>query len=243
MRQQPELCFRHCENAYFLARYIRDLVNKVGRFLRRPTSGPRQLSAHVGDALLGIHLSRGRQYAQRFAENEIDISVLRHLSDQDLKDIGVPLGHRLKMLAAIGELAGAALAPPEPATATEPKPQDTAGPVRLRQGYKIVGQKVVALTTRPAANVLFPLPDGPASARPFPPRPSAAPWINANHCRLGRVRSSTATNSAPITSAGSTVRIVSRPSSTSTLSPIGPVLISMRARGTAAGVSRWANSI
>jgi class 3 adenylate cyclase len=66
------------------------------------------------------------QYAQRFAENEIDISVLRHLSDQDLKDIGVPLGHRRKMLAAIGELAGAALAPPQPATATEPKPQDTA---------------------------------------------------------------------------------------------------------------------
>jgi class 3 adenylate cyclase len=30
------------------------------------------------------------------------------------------------MLAAIGELAGAALAPLEPATATEPKPQDTA---------------------------------------------------------------------------------------------------------------------
>jgi hypothetical protein len=47
--------------------------------------------------------------------------VRTHLSDQDLKDIGVPLGHRRKMLAAIGELAGAALAPLEPATATEPK--------------------------------------------------------------------------------------------------------------------------
>ena len=50
------------------------------------------------------------QYAQRFAENEIDISVLPHLSDQDLKDIGVPLGHRRKLLAAITELAGAARA-------------------------------------------------------------------------------------------------------------------------------------
>ena len=29
------------------------------------------------------------EYAQRFAENEIDVSVLRHLTDQDLKDIGV----------------------------------------------------------------------------------------------------------------------------------------------------------
>ena len=33
------------------------------------------------------------EYAQRFAENKIDVSVLRHLTDQDLKDIGVPLGH------------------------------------------------------------------------------------------------------------------------------------------------------
>ena len=45
------------------------------------------------------------EYAQRFAENDIDVSVLRHLTDQDLKDIGVLLGHRRKMLAAIGELA------------------------------------------------------------------------------------------------------------------------------------------
>ena len=66
------------------------------------------------------------QYAQRFAENEIDISVLPHLSDQDLKDIGVPLGHRRKLLAAITELTGAARATPEPAVQTEPKTQDTA---------------------------------------------------------------------------------------------------------------------
>ena len=65
------------------------------------------------------------EYAQRFAENKIDTSVLRHLTDQDLKDIGVPLGHRRKMLAAIGELAGVAPATPEPAARTEPKVQDT----------------------------------------------------------------------------------------------------------------------
>src|SRR5450631_3063281 len=48
------------------------------------------------------------EYAQRFAENGIDVSVLRHLTDQDLKDIGVLLGHRRKMLATICELASAA---------------------------------------------------------------------------------------------------------------------------------------
>ena len=40
------------------------------------------------------------EYAERFVDNKIDISVLSHLTDQDLKDIGIPLGHRRKMLAA-----------------------------------------------------------------------------------------------------------------------------------------------
>jgi SAM domain (Sterile alpha motif) len=44
------------------------------------------------------------EYAHRFAENGIDISVLRHLTDQDLNDIGVLLGHRRLMLAAIASL-------------------------------------------------------------------------------------------------------------------------------------------
>jgi hypothetical protein len=34
------------------------------------------------------------QYAQRFAENDISFSVLPDLTDQDLEDIGVSLGHR-----------------------------------------------------------------------------------------------------------------------------------------------------
>jgi SAM domain (Sterile alpha motif) len=46
------------------------------------------------------------EYAQRFAENGISIAALRHLTDQDLKDIGVLLGHRRLMLAAIRELPG-----------------------------------------------------------------------------------------------------------------------------------------
>jgi class 3 adenylate cyclase/predicted ATPase len=65
------------------------------------------------------------EYAERFAENDIDTSVLRHLTDQDLKELGVSLGHRRKMLAAIAVLGGAVPASPQPAL-TEPKPQDTA---------------------------------------------------------------------------------------------------------------------
>ena len=66
------------------------------------------------------------EYAQRFAENKIDVSVLRHLTDQDLKDIGVALGHRRKLLAAIAEFAGAAPAVSKPVLAAEPKTRDSA---------------------------------------------------------------------------------------------------------------------
>ena len=45
------------------------------------------------------------EYAGCFAENRIDLSVLPDLTDQHLKDLGLPLGDRLKMLRAIRELA------------------------------------------------------------------------------------------------------------------------------------------
>ncbi|OKO71910.1 adenylate/guanylate cyclase domain-containing protein [Bradyrhizobium sp. AS23.2] len=44
------------------------------------------------------------QYAQRFAENGIDVSVLPELTDEDLDRLGVLLGHRRKMLRAIAEI-------------------------------------------------------------------------------------------------------------------------------------------
>ena len=65
------------------------------------------------------------EYADRFAENKIDVSVLRHLTDQDLKDIGVALGHRRKMLAAISEVAAVTASEPK-VFEPEPKPQETA---------------------------------------------------------------------------------------------------------------------
>jgi class 3 adenylate cyclase/tetratricopeptide (TPR) repeat protein len=45
-----------------------------------------------------------RQYAQLFVDNGIDLSVLPELTDQDLEKLGVVLGHRRKMLRAIGEI-------------------------------------------------------------------------------------------------------------------------------------------
>src|SRR6516162_359567 len=71
------------------------------------------------------------EYAERFAENGIDVSVLPHLTDQDLKDMGVLLGHRRKMLAAIGELSSEPGAAPAPATGTPIGPASipTASPI------------------------------------------------------------------------------------------------------------------
>jgi len=68
------------------------------------------------------------EYADRFAENRIDLSVLRDLSDQDLKDLGVAaLGDRRRMLRAISELSASAPPPgPRPPVITAPASQDTA---------------------------------------------------------------------------------------------------------------------
>ncbi|MDP3161519.1 MAG: adenylate/guanylate cyclase domain-containing protein [Reyranella sp.] len=44
------------------------------------------------------------EYAPRFQENRIDLSVLPDLTDQDLRDLGIVLGDRRKLLRAIGEL-------------------------------------------------------------------------------------------------------------------------------------------
>ena len=66
----------------------------------------------ITEWLASIGLS---EYAQRFADNAIDLSVIRDLTEQDLKDLGVLLGHRRKILRAITELP-AAPAPTETAT-------------------------------------------------------------------------------------------------------------------------------
>jgi len=44
------------------------------------------------------------EYAERFAESDIDIDVLSELTDHDFDRLGVSLGHRRKMLRAIREL-------------------------------------------------------------------------------------------------------------------------------------------
>ena len=68
------------------------------------------------------------EYAERFAENDVDMVVLPDLTDQHLKDLGVSLGHRLKMLRAIRDLGNAPVATMATSTpaAIEPTRQDDA---------------------------------------------------------------------------------------------------------------------
>ena len=77
----------------------------------------------IADWLQNLGMS---EYTRRFVENDIDISVLSHLTDQDLKELGVSLGHRRKILAAIAELAPGAVPPSPPSAATESKLQEVA---------------------------------------------------------------------------------------------------------------------
>src|SRR5260370_1589855 len=64
------------------------------------------------------------EYAQRFDESAIDLSVVRDLTEQDFRALGVLLGHRGKMLRAMAELKGDV--PPTSQTGTKPAPRDGA---------------------------------------------------------------------------------------------------------------------
>jgi class 3 adenylate cyclase len=54
------------------------------------------------------------EYAPMFAAQAVDREVLAELSDQDLKDLGIPLGHRKRLLKAIAALAAEATPPARP---------------------------------------------------------------------------------------------------------------------------------
>ena len=46
------------------------------------------------------------KYADVFAENDVDFEVLPELTEPDLRELGLSLGHRRKLLAAIKDLIG-----------------------------------------------------------------------------------------------------------------------------------------
>jgi class 3 adenylate cyclase/tetratricopeptide (TPR) repeat protein len=66
------------------------------------------------------------EYEELFAENRIDLFILRDLTDQDLKELGIVLGDRRRLLRAISELGGTASPMPELATTPISEPREEA---------------------------------------------------------------------------------------------------------------------
>ena len=68
------------------------------------------------------------EYAERFVESDIDTSVLRDLTDQDLEKLGVLLGDRRKILRAIAAMAGVSAVVDSAAPVTAYMPPASATP-------------------------------------------------------------------------------------------------------------------
>jgi SAM domain (Sterile alpha motif) len=57
----------------------------------------------IADWLASIGLN---EYAQRFAENAIDVSDVHRLTEQDLQNLRIPAQHRPQILNAMARLSG-----------------------------------------------------------------------------------------------------------------------------------------
>jgi class 3 adenylate cyclase len=55
------------------------------------------------------------EYTELFESERIDLDAARYLTDANLKDLGLPMGHRAKLLAAIAALESAQAGPPREA--------------------------------------------------------------------------------------------------------------------------------
>ena len=82
---------------YFWIFPLPDGGANVGLGMRSDFMGNRGVGS-VGEFLRGIGLGR---YAGTFAEEEIDMDAMGHLRDKDLQSMGLPLGPRKKIIAAL----------------------------------------------------------------------------------------------------------------------------------------------
>src|SRR6516225_2463818 len=95
----------------------------TGRFNRRMIrSGPWSAAMDVGGWLRSLGLG---QYEALFRASEIDADILPELTEVDLEKLGVPLGHRKRLLRAISGLTAAETSA-APSASTGAKPQDAA---------------------------------------------------------------------------------------------------------------------
>src|SRR5271168_3839202 len=117
-RSNPELYARGCARRFRMVFWTQCVVPTI--------IGPGTLwntTMDVGDWLRGLGLG---QYEAMFRENEIDAEVLPEVTDFDLEKLGVPFGHRKRLLKAIAGLSVAAGAPSPPTTVAFDPPTEAA---------------------------------------------------------------------------------------------------------------------
>jgi SAM domain (Sterile alpha motif) len=73
------------------------------------------------------------EYAERFAENDVDTAVPPDLTVQHRKDLGVSLGRRSKMLGAMRDLGNRLVVAAGPSAPAATEPTRTCGPRRVRR--------------------------------------------------------------------------------------------------------------
>src|SRR6516162_9008579 len=94
---------------------------------RAGASGAAGMSA---DLRLWLRRLGLEQHAETFAANDIDLDLLSELSDADLRELGLSLGHRRRLLRAIAEKPDAEPQPPPP---DDRAPTPGAGEAERRQ--------------------------------------------------------------------------------------------------------------
>ena len=119
---------RACKSRPRMVAHLRRLSRTAGRLVTTVATGDviagsmrtihcRLLVSEGGAAMPAIRewlTSLGlSEYTDAFIENRIDLPILSDLTDQDLKDLGVLLGDRRRMLRAIAELARTTSATPQ----------------------------------------------------------------------------------------------------------------------------------
>src|ERR1700731_837381 len=101
----------------------RDKLLNGGSNARLGPKLPVKAMQQIADWLKNLGMS---EYAERFAEDHIDLAVLPDLTDQDLEKLGVLLGDRRKMLRAIRELGSDPSATSHPSAVSVGQPKDAA---------------------------------------------------------------------------------------------------------------------
>ena len=97
-----------------------------------------------GKWLAEIGLGR---HDQVFASNQIDFDVVGSLTDDDLRELGLPLGDRKRLLQAVAKLDGQPAADTStPATASEPAAEDALSPRGERRQLTVMFCDLVGST-------------------------------------------------------------------------------------------------